>query len=44
MSGLGLDMVFLSAGRRIEPQGDPSIAVVIDRVSRKGFATNPEIR
>jgi hypothetical protein len=43
MRGLGTHMQLLGTGQCVEPQGNASIAVVIDRVRRKRLAANPEI-
>ena len=43
MLGLAAHMQFLRAGERIEPQGDPAVAVMIDGVGGKGLAAYPEI-
>ena len=43
MLRFGAHMQLLRAGKGIEPQCNPSVAMVIDGVSRKSLAANPEI-
>jgi hypothetical protein len=44
MPRFGLNVLLLSASRRIEPQRDTSVAVMIDNVRRECFAADPEVR
>jgi hypothetical protein len=42
--GLRLRVVILSTRRRIEPQRDPAVAVVVDYIRGKGLAAYAKIR
>src|SRR5882762_7704616 len=41
--GLRLGVVVLRAGRRVQPQGNAPVTVMVDYIRGKGFAAHPKV-